>query len=270
MATIEYPIAQSGSFHAGSVVNLNIKRAVLVEQTVTLDTTGTFAGAMDKQKERVQGLTTADVYAEGSVILETDGSVALGQDSTLATASTAIAINPQQWALRKSWDPLIDVTGTGHSKKQWRHTLPSVTGTVSGNILAGAGAEFDLGSGGAPITTTVTFVIDNFGTLATAVVIPQKQVTTRFAPGGPPQMSFSFATSGVATTWTHTDSNYTWLFPTGAANALGGEPVRASLVLDMGATANVNESALLYDCTLMCNASQGGAVTFQARFRLDG
>lgn len=270
MATIAYPIAQSGSFNAGSTVNLNIKRAVLVEQTVTRDTTGTSGGTMDAQKESVQGLTTGDVYAEGSVILESGGSVALGQDSTLATASDAIAINPQQWALRKSWDPLIDVTGTGHTKKQWRHPLPSVTGTVSGNILAGAGAEFDLGSGGAPITTTVTFVIDNFGTLATAVVIPQKQVTTRFAPGGPPQMSFSFVSSGAASTWTPTSSNYTWLFPTGAANALGGEPVRATLALDMGATANVSESALLYDCTLMCNASQGGEVTFQARFRFDG
>jgi len=271
LASTTFPIAQSGSFRfVGSTVNLSIQRAALVSQAATHDVTGTQGGIFDPQKNWVQGLVTGEIYAEGTVIVESTGVSSLSQDNALSTAATEIAINPQLWTLRKSWGPLKDVTGSGDKKKQWSHVLASVTGSVSGNATAAAGSQFDGDlAGGGPIVTTVTFVIDNFGTLATAVVIEEKKLSARFGEGGPIEMSFAFKTDGAASSWTPTDSNYTWLFPSSAKEALGGDPPRNTLTLDIGADANISESAILYDCTLISNAATGGEVKFQARFRYD-
>jgi len=272
VASTTFPIAQSGSFNVGASVNLSIQRAALVEQSATHDVTGSQDGRSDAQKNWIQGLTTGEIYAEGTVMIDSTGVSSLSQDNSLSTSDTEIAINPQAWTLRKSWGPLKDVTGSGDKKKQWLHAVPSVTGSVSGNATAAAGGQFDSDmtySSNHPISTTATFVIDNFGTLATAVVIEEKKLSARFGEGGPIEMSFAFKTDGAASSWTPDPGNYyIWLFPSGV-DTLGGEPPRNTLTLDIGATANIAQPALLYDCTIMSNAAAGGEVKFQARFRFD-
>lgn len=262
MASTAYPIAQSGSFtvyDAGT--GINFETVQLVHTTPVHDTTGTG----DAEKKSVSGITTGEVVAIGH--LEASGDEGLAEAGILSGVTT---IHCRQWTLRKAW-PLFDVTGSSSgakdSIKQWRHGLPLSTGSVVGVAKAGLGAQLDYT--GELKTFTANFNIDKLGTLAGVVNILQKQIQPSYRDGGPVGAAMSFQFSEAATTWTPTSSNFTWLFVSGTANALKGDPPRGTLTIDLDTSTNVVENAICYDVTVSNPSSIGGRIPCQARFRLD-
>lgn len=260
MSSTTYPLVQSGSFEAGSTVNFHFHNISLGINEFRRNVTGTSSASSDTSPVYIHGLPVNEVVASSSMRLESNSTYALGQASTMGTPG--IVMHPTEWTIRKRW-PLFDVTGTGDSSKQWTNGLPVTTCAVRGIATNDLGGNFDDRS------VTVGMVIDDFGTLAGTAALDQKNIAANFKSGGPVPVSFSFAYTGEASAWTPTGTNYTWLFPTTAANALTGNPVRGTLALDIDTDTNISNAALLYDVTIHCSPRTGGDHRVTCRFRFD-
>jgi hypothetical protein len=270
MASTAYPIAQSGSFNFGNTINIIIETAAAIYETPISDTTGSANGSADAQKKGVRGLTTANIIAEGHLELESNGTEAVAQSGDFTSSGDAAAIHVHQWVLQKTW-PLFDVTGSSAGSKdaikQWRHGLPVVKGSVVGVGKSDLGAQLDFAA--ELSESTLTFDINQFGILAGNVIIKEKRISAPFKIGGPIGAALSFQFNGVASTWTPTGTQYTWLYPSGAANALGGDPSRGTLTLDIDTSTNIVESAICYHVEIRNPSAIGGKVPVRAAFRLD-
>lgn len=270
MASTTYPTIESGSFDAGSTMNLRFEQAELTVREKVDDITGSHSGTAMIEKKFTHGLPTGDVVARGHMALESTSTsgVSLSQASTFATPGHHVAV--QDWQLRKFWN-LSDVTCSGNAVKQWQGGFPIVQLSVRGvatntDATSNVAYDFDLGADDPSVAISMDF--SEFGTLACTAMTIHKKIGMPFFEGGPVPYTYA-AFLQTATTWTPDSPNYVWLYPNTAATAFTGSPVRGTMVLDIDASSNISESALCYDVTLSSRPQYGGKQAVVAKFRWD-
>ncbi len=251
MASQTFPKIQSGHFTAPSgVANIHFSRVETVREEHVDDGTGSSAGASDSAKVWVHGVPTVDAVGTGHLRLDADSSFALAESSTI---SPGLTIKSADWTLRRVW-PLVDVTGSGDTEKNWVWGLPIDMVQVRGWATSG-------GPGFTSNSVTVSTVIDDFGTVSGTLKLNSKQLNAMFADGGPVAVAFSGRYSGAVT---YTGSNFSWLFPTAPP-----DPVKGVLTTDHDTADSVSNSALMFDFRINVPCYHGGKVPVTCGFRFD-
>jgi hypothetical protein len=256
-----FPQSQSGSFTSpSSAVNLHFLNVRTSVDTPIFAVNGAAGGTTDTARKYVTGLDDVDVSADGVIQLDSDGTYAKGESSTLNIGS-GLSVHVADFRVRKYW-PLVNITGssggTADSARKYCWRLPDITFAGRGWVTSGWDGDLSTQT-----VSTFTLDIDDFGTIAAKsggnATLTAKTFDTSFVRGGPVPISFNGRYSGGVD---YTGTTFSWLFPTEP-----GDPVEGTLTLDLDATSNESNNALLYSFLASWTNAEGGAVNFSSRLR---
>lgn len=255
MASTTFPLIQNGSFtQPATGVNMRFNSVRPVRNENLRNVTGAGSGTADATPFYINGHAVSEWVCSGFLRLDSDGSHGLSQNSTF-TEPAEMAVHAHDWMIRRYW-PLRDVTGSGHTEKNWTWGLPQCVGSVRGTAVAGFGADFDVSQ------FTLATNIEDYGQLAGTAALENKSLGADFMNGGHVPVNFAFRMTGAIT---YTGTTFSWLFPT----APGDPPVGTlSLDIDDGAN-NIGSNGIIYDVTVRASAQRGGEIPVTCRIRQD-
>lgn len=250
MASITFPKAQSGGFTG--LANIQYQSVRLLVNNRWFDTTGSNAsGTADTFKHYCNGFGTIDVVGQGTV--RPGGTCAKSQLGSVTPGD--FVIRPQQVSLVRAW-PLIDVTGSGSTEKEWAWGISTMTGNVRGKVISG-GPNYD------DQQTSLTIDIDGVGSFALTGDVRTTDTGMPFNRGGPFPFAFNFLTDG---SWTLTpDSTY---FTSTMSQAVT-DPIKADITCDLDTGETITHSAILYSIGFSQDMEAGGPVYTTVRWRFD-
>lgn len=249
MASISFPKAQNGGF--AGLTNLSYTSVQLLVNNRVFDTTGSNAGVADTFKKYCLGFATIDVAFQATIRVA--GACSKSQLGSVDPGD--FEMKPQQVQIARSW-PLIDVTGSGDTEKNWEWGISTFAANVRGKVIATGPIYNDQ-------ETSLTLDIDSVGSFALTGTIRSTATGLPFNRGGPFPFSFSALGNG-AWVLTPDGTNFT---STMSENVT--DPWKDEITIDLDTGETITHDAILYQLSFSQDMENGGPVFVNGRFRFD-
>lgn len=250
MASITFPKAQAGGFTG--LANIVYQNVRLVVNNTWMDTTGSSAsGVAEVFKHYCNGFATIDVVGQGTV--RPGGTCAKSQQGSVNPGD--LIFRPELVNLSRAW-PLIDVTGSGSTEKEWAWGISTMSGNAAGKVIA-TGPNYD------DEASAIVVDLDGVGSFAINAAVRNTNTGMPFNRGGPFPFSFNFLVNG-AWVLTPDSSNFTSTMSEAVL-----DPIKADITCDLDTGETITHSAILYSIGFSQNMRDGGPVYATVRWRFD-